>query len=218
MCQDAGTGQNGCPRAAMPKPAPSLFPRGSYRFAIASLFCLMSASMSFRGGSLFSPREDEPQHGGAAPRRQQCPLCCCPCLGAVPLPAPPWRAVWHPRHVQAPRDEKEQPMGLRVWMCLCRSGKSPAHHDSCKAAMPSPAARMAQPAAASQTWLGTICPGSRGAGSGCSHRGGLHRLPLKTRVAQRHWSSEMGMMAPRGWTRPMKASVGFSRSGGNMNL
>ena len=43
-------------------------------------------------------------------------------------------------------------------------------------------------------------------------------LTLKTLVARRHCSSEIGMMAPRGWMQPMTARVGCLRSGGNMYL
>ena len=46
----------------------------------------------------------------------------------------------------------------------------------------------------------------------------FYLLPLKTRVAQRACISEMGMMAPRGWMRPITARVGFSRPGGNTCL
>lgn len=34
-------------------------------------------------------------------------------------------------------------------------------------------------------------------------------------MAQRDWSSAIGRMMPSGWIRPMTASVGFPRSGGN---
>lgn len=43
-------------------------------------------------------------------------------------------------------------------------------------------------------------------------------LPLKTRVAHLACISEMGIMAPRGCTRPMIARVGRSNSGGNTYL
>ena len=41
---------------------------------------------------------------------------------------------------------------------------------------------------------------------------------LKTLAAQRLCISAMGTVEPRGWTRPITASVGFSRSGGNTYL
>ena len=47
----------------------------------------------------------------------------------------------------------------------------------------------------------------------CKYEKG-HDIPLNTCTAHRLWSSDVGIVAPTGWRMPMKASVGFSSSGG----
>ena len=49
-------------------------------------------------------------------------------------------------------------------------------------------------------------------------KGGEVTLPLKTRATQRHWSSESGMMPPRGWMSPIAHNVACLLRGGNTNL